>query len=676
MASYKETQREYNAERNFIKAAYLLGMLPGQDNHDGFTDGINVSAVENKLKAVSAHAAPNLLSYEKQKSENSNEMSSERAVLILNEGVGPEMDDGHVEVTKIRQGRNTAMWLIGTFLMLFSLLFMTILLALTKKFRRFALLRNGKPGGGSAAGIALLAERSRNFFLKRGCKILLKLRNDQDLGVTRRKMKNFLTEFDYDYEPWSLGTNCDTDEATIVADQNRFVAAVKIIDDGLVKFAAQALNTIKTTLFMYGVEETRYLSVLDEKAALLVSVSASEFDDTQVLSTFAPEDYHMPDLRTCDYTDVLEYDFRKISDKDEGVEAEKLREYYLVLKNLQAMFSLIGEPAFLQVYMTYVGKMYPCVQEAYKKDLEIRKSRSKDKDNLSLSDVMGLLISLGCAASGVVVIAKGGIYLYKRYWSRSHALMRRLSALPTVPGSGAGGGGVAALETRLASLTSTSTEITGEGPVPSDSLSESWMELEARLNDFISGATGAVSSNNNLVMRATPLMMMPQFFEAQGAKPLLEGISVDKLREENMIFHSESNVAGEDLGVCYEAAREQEEPCVNLSHLGSKYTVVNASSNFPTMIKTSSLSKTPLTSGVECGSFSREQLCAIDTRVFDNRETEETTKVSTAQLLMAGASVFGALKGRKKGTKMNLKSAVSSRVVHTSSSQRQRELGS
>ncbi|CAA11460.1 9K protein [Beet virus Q] len=53
--------------------------------------------------------------------------------------------------------------------------------------------------------------------------------------------------------------------------------------------------------------------------------------------------------------------------------------YVDMLRDFQLMFSVAGTVHFVAIYASYSGAQYPCVQEAYAKDKELRKEQLDTK---------------------------------------------------------------------------------------------------------------------------------------------------------------------------------------------------------------------------------------------------------------------------------------------------------
>lgn len=673
-----------NAIDNRIIAAARLLMLPGQDSHNPSVQGIDMDAIETSTMKASANLLPQTLVVE----TTSTQAEREAVPCVLDSDEQEQLTVVPCKATVEVDGHGIA-WVIASIFALLSVCIVSFFIFSSNKFAAFAARRHGRPGGGTASILARVFSRIRYRLRARGALNVTRLKTRNEFLPNRRNFRTYLVNYDFSYRLWQSRRGLTDAEMQIVADQNAFVGAVKAVDEGDETLAAAAVVRLRQIFDQYLDYEPAYFNKILNKSVYLASLSASSVankDTADLLGlgdvrVFEPEACGLPNVQTCSLQDIVDCDLSKVF-YPENTDMKAAKTYVDMLRNFQLMFSVAGTVHFVAIYASYSGAQYPCVQEAYAKDKELRKEQLDTKQtekSSTTADVASYALAASSSIYALSMFVKHGKKVFKFVRGTGgpsgEASTAAIDALPELPTSGGHEHSITDLEARLERLRGPSGEASAAGidtsPEPSTSSGSernSMADLEARLERLCEGVRDNVSIDGDLSTRRSPddvltdsartamssranlaFSGLPALIATSPA--LVTTASIDK----DLSSHGRNEIVPNDY---LSVARAEGQPLIAMRAGGEEITIINADSDSPTLIRTETLSKRPSSVGVEYGSFSRERIISLSKELTvegepspiahkDNTRTVANLAMSAVAI---AASVDAARKGKAKQT--------------------------
>lgn len=308
-------------------------------------------------------------------------------------------------------------------------------------FTNLAFRRHGRRGGGTCRFLADSAHFVRGWLRMRGAEVVDRVYKKQNLNISRKKFKNYLYHYNFEKVSWIDAEFMSDDTKEIVAEQNSFIQAVSSIDDGDKELAVISLERVQEILRKYDIKRVKFLDVLTGKVSYLASeriadISTEVGENSVVTEVFKPTDHGLIDVNKCSMVDIMKLDLTTI-DVTTTVNQVAARKYVDLLRCLQCLFAVVGTANFISAYMVFKGQQYPSLQEAFNKDVEMRKEKlakatteeEKKFDWFNLVIVLSFSLGLGISA------VKGGKGLWDFYQSKFSRSAKFLQQAEEVSGS-------------------------------------------------------------------------------------------------------------------------------------------------------------------------------------------------------------------------------------------------
>jgi len=618
-------------------AAVQLGIVRGQAKFSSDEDvDIDYVQLDDSLRPVAANPLPQTVALVVDHEIPENE--SRPVITVMGEvfeGNSETPADVRLEV----QGAGLA-WFLAWLLACLSAFLCGFVIFSSDWFAKVAERRRGRRGGAVCTGLSVVCSRVRYWLRAQGSLRVSRMRREVKYDPTPRGFRNYLSSYSFSYKRWAVLPGATEAEMVVIAAQNSFVESVRAIDEGDVSLAAAAMKVIDDILVEYLQYEPLYVEKIRNKAVMLAVVAASEtavvvgeaqadlLDLGVVPVSFNPTACKLLDLSVCKLMDVVDC---KLSDAvfPEGVDQTLVRDYIGLIRNLQLMFANIGTPAFLSLYTAYTGRQYPCIEEARAVDAARRKAvidQAQERgEKVPATDVMGYVMALLPLMFLLSYVKSGGKGIYK--------LVRRFR--------GTSGGTAEAAMERLHNF-----------------------ELQNRLDRLVERSRSDTARNGDLATRPEPDTAFSRAVNDEVATTVsvsshaalaatVTGV-VDVVGIENaMTPPAEEPLSGELVST----ARAHGGPLVAMRADGVDITVINADTDTPTAIRTSTLSSVPISEGVAFGNFQTERLISTTTLLEESAAAQAgqtagtSTSNSRSSTLVNSLAILGALgtmRSRKK----------------------------
>lgn len=528
--------------------AASLNLLPGQDNHGDVPETINYAALDKRLTGVTFHVLPQVLHKEQSR------------------GVGTVEERMGERAYEVKSGGNGFSWFVAILFSLLAACVGWLFFTSSNLFGRFAISRDGKRGGGAAKAIYRTSQILRKRLRDRAVQLFYNMPIKGRDEVTEHSFKKFLRNFDFDYTLWHGHNATMTDqERTLIAEQNAFVEAVRLVDEGDIELASTALSRIEGILDKYlpSFVTPAYYQKIIEKSASMAALHISENPVDRGFSLSDCEKMGLPCVDVCSVADILNCDLLSVNAG--GFDPIQVGAYVGLLRNLRLMFSTIGTRDFLAVASIYKGKNYRCVEEAMRMDLTRRRDAAlATGDEKSFDWINALLIgSLVASLSVTAFSATKKLVLW----------------------CGSGGGGSAfmnSVRSRLSGRAVQNGDLSSRNPIQ--------VELENIQSDLRAMTTDVMSEKD---MQDFDMMMLA-FEGVPRVSPTFVEDVMD-LRDANLAALTEDQVAARIRGL--------DASVVDVITPRADYVVLGADTVSPHFIKRNSISSSE---GVHYGSFTEE----------------------------------------------------------------------
>lgn len=431
-----DVRAEIDCINNRMKAAARLGLLPGQERHGDAKQTINYDDLDFALNRVAGNLLPQTLALERcvesvpETFKDSEDRIDIKGGNPVGETVAKSLIDSHdVKVKKdIGVDGDGLAWVLAAIFAFLSMLFFSLMCFGSRRFLRLAIRREGKPGGGTMMFLSRIFTNIRYRLRDRAVRLVSRMRYSKRSRYSRSDMRRYLNDYKFSYIPWVADDFMSSDDKKVVADQNAFVEAVKLVDEGDTDLVLDAVKRVKEIIQDYLSFTPDFLEIIEMKAAFVVSRKVSIInvpEERDILNlqdkAFDPISCGMPDVQQCSMEEVIKFDLQEVNCGATD-DQTSLKSYVDLLRGLQYMFSLVGTVKFIAVYMAYSGKQYKCVAEAYASDLEMRKSSvdsatnvTVEKEKSSYVDEICLALAILFAMPAFISLIKSGGVVYRYF---------------------------------------------------------------------------------------------------------------------------------------------------------------------------------------------------------------------------------------------------------------------
>lgn len=413
-------------------AASKLKILPGQNRRvhvEAKADrpDIDYRVLDEKLNNLTEMLAAKV-----------DELVIDEEVRLLKAGENPA-EDGKVTVVEevpkvLKESSSLLGWLVALLVLLLSFLFSVIYMG-SIRFMEFAVSRGPGRGGRACRKVSKVCHGLRSRIRDKICG---KLRDVKTVSprVNEQSFRKYLSNYLFSKTLWREKPSMTDSQKAIVAEQNAFVEAVKIIDEGEeVELVVAARRRLHGLLNKYRVE-AYYLPLLDSKCNVLIvrelELNQKVVNDSAAIAEaidqppFDPVSAGLLDLKEASMAEVVDFDLSSVKD---GNTDAAFRAYVNLIRNLQVLFETVGTTAFLPIYSNYSGEHYKCLQEARVEDRRLRAQTEKrvrdEEEKAKRTDWLYVSMLASFGVSTVAAVGGGVFGVYRFFSKRKAKLLRR-----------------------------------------------------------------------------------------------------------------------------------------------------------------------------------------------------------------------------------------------------------